>query len=186
VTLEPWADPERRNLDYSDEVAHEVVRDYFERQRSGSTVWTAHATLTTLKVAAVMALMEGYAEVSWDDFTLAREVVAKSIRVLRWAESEVHALAQKKTRASGTAQGYRELAKNEVLEQDSWRRAREQVLHTLRGGRGRKVTWSVLRDRCARHSEILGEVLQEMETKGDVCREDYTYQGRRAHRYWLP
>lgn len=119
------------------------------RLRGEGDALDGHALLARLKVAAALALLDGHAEVTDDDWKLADEVMQVSDRTRAGVVDQLAADAAERNQRQGTAEGIRAAVAADVLEERTLKRVCTGILRRLDRGRGDWVARTVVRQSLA-------------------------------------
>ena len=172
-----------RVLEVCDEAAQFIRANRRADLRGEAQAIDAHAVLARLKVAALLALLDGRTDVAPDDWHLAGLIDAKS----RHTRSEVRAVlneaATRANRARGEAEGERALVANEKVEKSTVGRVAARLIKRLRD-EGDWMRRSDLRTlTAARDRQWFDLAIDAAEEAGQIEREAVEGRGTTGYRY---
>lgn len=174
LRLSERADPDSFHVLGVPQSVEDAVAAEAERDLDGdySDDLDSHGTMMRMKIAAVLMWLNGRTdEVTEEDWELAGIVKAISDRTRAETVGELHTRAEDASKARGRAEGKREIAKAEVVEDARSQRAVDLVRkHTQAAGRiSRKALRGKLRPELRDH---LDDAVDRLVAAGVIVRED--------------
>lgn len=159
-----------------EEIARTVIEAHLARQRGEADALDGHATLTRLKVAALLAVMHQRSVVSDTDWELSEIVMAVSDRTRSWIVEHARQAERAKTRARARSRA----EFDEMLDERHAATVRKRLLELLATGPKAR---SVLRRAMGKqhYREVFDEVLTRLEEISQVV----TIPGEKAMHYAL-
>lgn len=143
----------------------------------------AHRTLSRLKVAAMLALLNGRYSITREDWRLSEVVMAVSDRTRGEILKDLGAQGNREFAARGRRQAHQLVAAEDETEKLYRERTAKQVLRIL-GGESTWLASGKLRNRLTKaNREYMDDVLHDLERLGQVEREEVEYQSQEGVRY---
>jgi hypothetical protein len=189
IVSDPWTSELRVDLTYADQVKRQVLLEDWQRnQRNGADPVTAHSTLTTLKVAALISFLEERPHhIEWDDYKLASEMVATSTRTIRYMESTTVKEERKATEGKARMSAHFEVTKSEALTMERQQKCRGCIIRVISAevGRGKtEVSKGVLnRGIPPEYRDVQSSVITQMVAAQELVPRVSTYHGQPATYY---
>ncbi len=156
-----------------EEISRTVISAHLARQRGETDALDGHATLTRLKVAALLAVMHHRSVVSEQDWRLSGIVMAVSDATRGWIVTH----ARQAERAKNKARALSRAEFDETIDQRRLDTVRRRVLTVLAEGR---ISRGDLRARMGKreYRELLEAVTAELAIQGAIIRIDAPQGGQ--------
>jgi hypothetical protein len=148
-------------MNVAPEVAEEIQRRDREASRGERNVdqQDAHADLLRLKVAALLALLDGRVDVTVDDWKLAGVVATTSAAVRRHVQALVNAEAKHREKATSTRLAGRAVTADSAVTLNRTNEAARQIVRIVDNAGG-EMKVSEARRRCSRNrSDVFEEAI---------------------------
>lgn len=161
--------------------AVEIIREqrHFKLKRQAGAL-DGHALQTRLKVAAGLGLLNGRAEASLDDWELAGMVMDLSDSTRARVQNEIADDGAKRTKSQGTAEGFKESAKADVLaaaEDRAVQRVAANLLKKLSDVPAGIAGGALIRTLRSSDRKYFAAAMDGLEFDGRVRQEPITYKG---------
>lgn len=172
-----------RVMEVCDEAKEFITTNRRMSLRGGTEAEDAHAVLCRLKVAAVLAVLDGRFDVNNEDWWLAGVVALKS----RMTREEVSAAVAEKiataNRARGKAEGERAVIASAVIEKKSIARVSQRLVNYLEAT-GEWVSHSELRKRAnSRDRPWVDAAMEAAVLTGQIEEEETEWRGAVGKKY---
>lgn len=175
-----WPQHHKRVLTVPDEARHEVLAAAVARNSGQGDALDGHALLARLKVAQLLAFLDGVIEMTAHDWDRSGVVMAMSDRTRTAAQQAVASQAAGRARAAGRYDAIRSESATEVVEQKSAKRVAKVIRrHAAAAGREGIARASLRRKLPSRDREHFEAALEKAIEVGDV-EVDETAQGQRV------
>lgn len=172
-----WAGSIReRTLQVPDEATLTIRRAHVQRMNGSGDALDGHALFTRLKVAAALAVIERHTEVTMSDWELAGIVMRKSDETREAIRSVLNENVAESTRRAGVAQGFKQVAAQQVEDAEMLRRIGKRIVAYIdKHGptRGRVLRQNVCQS-DQRH--MVNEALESLAIAGTIVEHESLWQ----------
>lgn len=161
----------KRTLEVPDIATRTIREAHAARQRGEGDALDGHALFVRLKVAQVLAFLDGHNAMTDLDWHLAGIVAAVSDRTRARAQAQVQIAEAEKSRARGKAEGERQAVAADVVAERAIQRVAQRVRRLIRERPG--IAGNDLRKAVAsRDRQYLDEAVGLLVATGDILREE--------------
>lgn len=174
----------KRVMNVCDSARELIVSAAVSRLRGEGDALDGHALLARLKVAALLALLDGSPAVREDDWVLSGEVMVASADVRYHCSSALREAARASNLARAAARGEAEIETDVRAAEVAISKVKEKILAHVKD---KPVGSSVMRKRLTpKLRDYLDEALDELETAGVVNVREVEYRGNKGREISLP
>lgn len=171
-------------LDVHPDIKNEVKARARHRRQHGVDEMEEHADLIRLKVAGVLAILDGRRDINDIDWQLAEAVMLVSAGTRQRVVSEVQQQTQDANRARGQMEAERHAIVRTKEDTDDQQRAIKSIRRKLQRV-GDWVNQSALRDVCGKYREHYSAAIDAMLETGEIEGRDNTNRGKTTTQYRL-
>lgn len=167
------------------EAEHEIDRAAVERNRHGASELDGHTMLGQLKIAGVLAILEGRTGITSDDWHAARYIINRSTAQRDAVKAELRRAQDEANEARGRSEARRAVIVDDSREEAAVKRVAKRILDVLPPD-GSWTSSSALRKKITTNDRGYFETaLQRLVDAGQIDAEEVEYRGQVGTRYRL-
>lgn len=177
-------DNQRKIMPICEAARATIVAARKARRKGDGAALDGHALLTRLKVGAALAILDGHAEVTDDDWELSGAVMAESDEQRERCQRALREMGRDQNRRTGEAEAQRAVVIDQRMEAEKLKRTAERVRRYLLRAGGAGLSGSKLRGKVGELAPYLEQAIDLLDIAGEIRVEEVEYHGQAGHKYF--